>query len=300
MRRTQRKIRSRRRATSTGPDKQHTEKLDGQLGWRVDLTWAELQSELAELPARYGGSDGNEIAEEGWHGPALVETLKSMAHGSPELAQEAEAGFVEALDACMADTDGAVTREAGPVGSYPNVPAFVQGRPDSMWGAGEDIGLGPVRLFVGIGCQSGVSHEQMLKRGIAIAALAYAMQSVRPVELWICYMSKAGEGKNHLIFQCRLAIAPLDLSLVSVAVAATGIGRRVLRFGKSMHEYGGFSTITATSAFELGPEDLYFPNVVPGDLAKLDADPLAFILSQVNDQKDCRLSTRGRADKHGY
>ena len=280
------------------PDKRHTEELDGQLGWRVDLTWAELQERMKALDD--GTPEGNEIAEDGWHGPALKVTLEQMAHGSPELAQEAEQGFVEALDACMADTDGEIVREAGPVGSYPNVPAFVQGRPDSMWGSGEDLGLGPVRLFVGIGCQAGVSHEQMLKRGIAIAALAYAMQSVRPVELWICYMSRGRNGRNHMIFQCRLAIAPLDLSLVSVAVAATGIGRRVLRFGKSFHEYGAYSKVSAKAAFQLGPEDLYFPNVVPGDLAKLDADPLAFILAQVENQEDCQLSTQGRADKHGH
>ncbi len=267
----------------------HSETHKGGKGWRVDLTWPELQEKIEET----GREEGSYYTEDGWCGPEISVTLESMRNGSRELATEAEAGFVDALASCMADTDGAVNREAGPVGSYPNVPAFCQGRPDSMWGTGEEEGLGPIRLFVGIGCQADVSHATMLKRGVAIAALAYAMQSVRPVELWICYMS-AG-GANHLLFQCRLAIAPLDLSMVAVAVAATGIGRRVLGFGS----YGGYSTISAQSAFNLGPDDLYFPNVVPGDVAELDSDPLAFILGQVETQEDCQLSTQARSNKRG-
>lgn len=259
--------------------------------WIVDLTWPELQTAIKALDD--GTGDGDGVAEEGWHGPQIDETLGKMKHGDKELAKQAERGFVEALDSCMADTDGEETREAGPVGSYPNVPAFVQGRPDSMWGRGETEGLGPIRLFIGIGCQADVSHEQMLARGVAITALAYAMQSVRPVELWICYMSLGADGR-HLVFQCRLAIAPLDLSVVSVAVAATGIGRRILRFGRTMHEYGGYSTIPADVAFKLAPDDLYFPNVLRQDLAALDASPLKFILGQVETQEQCQLSTMAR------
>lgn len=274
----------------------HTEEIEGSLCWRVDLTWEELEARLAQFGTRTS-QDARKIAAEGWHGPELSKTLADMRHGSPELAQQAEAGFVEALDSCMADTEGEETRESGPVGSYPNVPAFVQGRPDSMWGRGEDEGLGPVRMFVGIGCQADITHEQMLARGVAIAALAYAMQSVRPVELWICYATKGTHGSrpsHHLVFQTQLAIAPLDLSLVSVGVCATGIGRRVLRFGKTMSEYGEFASISATAAFNLGPDDLFFPNVVPGDAPKIDKSPLGFILEQVRTQDQCQVSTLAR------
>lgn len=219
---------------------------------------------LAELVSAYERPYGSSSENREWFGGDSREELASkMAHGEPDVAAKAESMFSEVLDALMPQTDDGYRNQrcSSPVGSFPNVGAFLAGRPDSMFGTEAQDELGPVSLYIDLGCQAHVERESMLARGLAISALAYALQTIRPVELYLVHLSADDYGE-HLATKCRLGVSPFDLTQVATAVSHIGIGRRLLTDPEQSGVktlYGNFASMSATEVFGLGPGDVYFP-----------------------------------------
>ncbi len=253
---------------------------------------------LRELVSRYPADTRYDTTFfDGMH-PESMAAL--MGKGEPELHVQAEKLFGDVLSALMPETDEGfnVQRVASPVGSFPNVGAFLAGRPDSMFGVEPQDELGPVRLFVDLLCQQTLERPAMLARGLAIAALAYALQTVRPVELYLTTISRQGGRGNHLGVICRMGVSPFDLTSVATAISHTAIGRMLLHDPDHPHDeiYGSFSILDPRKTFKLEDGDVYFPALREYEQDAWKNDPVSAMRGQCADQLDCLVPCETRGD----
>lgn len=247
-----------------------------------EFSWEELQTEvLAYGKAHVGDNDK-------WLGGSSQDLADRMRKGDPELADRAEGMFSDALEAVLPSTEGGIgERESSPVGAYPNVPAYLQGRPDNMFHHEPAEDLGMFRLFVDISSSAVVGEPAMLARGLACAALVYAIQMSRPVELWIVAgVQKSGSGK-HFYAKHRIGLAPLDLSRVALAVSSIGLGRRMYAFHgetnpEAYHrEYGGNPSRPDRELLGLADADAFVPFIGASQEAAILDDPMGWVLARM-------------------
>lgn len=253
------------------------------------------------LTAMVEASDDHDVE---WHGGTSAEIASTMRKGDAELAKAAEKDFDKCLGVIMPEAVGEIMdRDTGPVGCFPNVPAFIQGRPDSMWRQTWEEAPSLCRIYVQANVQADATPEAARMRGVAVAALAYATQTHRPVELyWFAMNRRRGAAKaaklpgvSHLITCLRLGTAPLDMSRIAVALARVGIFRKSLRRVAGTM-FGGYSDLRPETVFDIGPDDVVIPAVHHGDVSAINNDALAWVLARVADQEGSRRSTfeRGR------
>jgi hypothetical protein len=138
----------------------------------------------------------------------------------------------------------------------------------------------------------------MLNRGIACAALAYAVQTTRPVELyWFAvnsgYNSRKGGGR-HQLSTVRLPTAPLDLDRAGTLFSRVGIFRHSMSRGPGRTSFGGYSKRPPSDLFDLTPQDIIIPAVTHRDVSAVQKDALGWVKFQLESQDQARLSTSER------
>jgi hypothetical protein len=120
-------------------------------------------------------------------------------------------------------------------GAMPSVPHMLGGDPMHMRRRKpETMNRGKIRLFVNVVVSAGISDSELQARGAAVAALAYNLSTVRPVELWaIGTMNEdkdySTDESNYHIPCIRIAANPLDPNRVA-ALLAHPAGARALMF----------------------------------------------------------------------
>ena len=120
-------------------------------------------------------------------------------------------------------------------GAMPSVPHMLGGDPLHMRRRKpEKMNRGKIRLFVNVVVSAGISSTQLQARGSAVAALAYNLSTVRPVELWaIGTMNEdknySEDADNYHIPCIRIAANPLDPNRVA-ALLSHPAGARALMF----------------------------------------------------------------------
>lgn len=94
-------------------------------------------------------------------------------------------------------------------GVFPSVPAYLAGEPEDMYRQVEDYNEHtPIRIWIGLTSSYGVGHQELIKRGAALAAFAQALSEVRPVSL-TPYVLLGG----HLLYGARCgALISWDLT----------------------------------------------------------------------------------------
>lgn len=104
--------------------------------------------------------------------------------------------------------------EAGMVGFMANVPAALAGQPYDMWNivnSEEQSITTPLNIYVETLVSAGVSHHQLIQRGVCILAFVLAMSNIRPVELYtICIGQPYGATTGGIM--CRVPSKPIDLA----------------------------------------------------------------------------------------
>lgn len=260
--------------------------------------WDSLQDRYRDISPK-GTTDTN------WLGGTATDLLEKMRTGDEALAERAEDMFDRALSICLEIvTEGAPVRSCSPVGAYPNVPAYLAGHPANMYTTRPTEGLGPIRILANMFCWAGVRSDEQLERGMAITALAYAMQTVRPVTLALAGIGQDSYGSNgHNVIDVNLDTTPLDLSRVVVAMSHIGIGRRLITYRKPDGDCataGRFGEMHQTEAFDLAPEDIYIPLLIPQDVDRLrngTVDAMDWVLECAADQDTSRLADTKRDDR---
>lgn len=126
------------------------------------------------------------------------------------------------------------TINASVVGGSPRVGRYLAGSPNCMNRLEYPISNeGPVRIFTDLSCIGGAIggtgdlEQRQVGRGVAILALARAVQKLRPVELWATTQGTARTrcGQDvHTIFAIRIGIAPFDVGAASRALCDPFMG----------------------------------------------------------------------------
>lgn len=173
-------------------------------------------------------------------------------------------------------------------GAMPSVPHMLGGDPMHMRRKKpEMINRGRIRMFVNIVVSAGVSEQQLMNRGAAIAALAYNLSTVRPVELWAIGTmdepKKASRPEDDYNIPCiRLAANPIDPNRIA-SILAHAVGARALMFNlrsvaknESIHwAWADYSVQCNADKFKermtpilnLEKDDIVLPGGMLGDIA---------------------------------
>lgn len=241
---------------------------------------------LGKAEANAMGSDTE------WYGGKLpLELVDYLSRGDDKLAGSAESTFDSVLAELLPDTEGGFPiRVAAPVGAFPNVGAFLAGRPDSMFGYEPAPEMGPVKMVIELTCSAGTEHKDMLARGVAFIGLAYALQTIRPVEVYAGISHATHSGEFEHATAVRVSSTPLDLSRLAAITTATGAGRYLIKDPETGIEQGGWPETTPDKLFDLGPDDIYLPG--PKFKQAWQTDPIGTLKAQIGDQVSALLSPR--------
>lgn len=235
-----------------------------------------------------------------WYGCDREELVAKMTNPAPGVALDAEKEFDKFLDLMLPEQmDLVLDRDTSPVGATPCVPAFISGRPDSMWRGVWDEAPPLCRIYVQANCHASTKPEDQRTRGMLCAAFAYAVQTRQPVELfWFALnsgYSRKGPRTGHKLSAIRLGTAPLDMSRVATLFGEIGIFRHSME--RRRYAFGGYSKLKPEEVLEIGPDDIVIPALHHNDLERLREDPLHYIRGVIQDQENARLSTQERSNR---
>lgn len=149
--------------------------------------------------------------------------MDNLATGRPDLVSEAQ----KLMDELSLELDTPRrTWKPSIAGAYPSVPAYLSGMPESMFTLTpswrEDS---PIRVWLGVTSSASITSEQLLRRGVALAAFAMALSETRTVTLTPYILSSSvGHGRDAYI-SWDLQTSPLVLSEVCASLADVAVIR---------------------------------------------------------------------------
>jgi hypothetical protein len=173
-------------------------------------------------------------------------------------------------------------------GSYPIVPNFLAGVPETMMRRQLEVSdRAPVTLWVCVTSSGGIETEQMEARGIAIMALAMALSQTRAINIRL-FSGLSGPRQNHIVSVDLLQ--PFSLAQAAFMLSSQGFARGLTYdyLNRATNSGGGWpKSVTHGSYSErcqqwrallpIGEQDIVFPHIFMGDPDI--ADPIGYCKS---------------------
>lgn len=183
-------------------------------------------------------------------------------------------------------------------GAYPVVPEFLAGVPNPMRRRVQVASdKTPVRIIIDLNSSMSVSADVLLKRGLAVLALAMGLAQERAVELWgLVSLARVNENTDDqagIMWCIACSGEPLDLSRVAASLASPAFCRGAgyalccehLRANVTCRGLGGRDgdrhERQAREALGLTPDDVFIRPVDASD--PLVTRPVEFIQKQLAD-----------------
>lgn len=229
-----------------------------------------------------------------------TECLAYIARGASAAEQAPAVKLLEKIDA---STHGRKKVQAMPsvAGERVNMGAYLRGEPQNMRRRVRvEHERSPIRVCLELIVSAGVSHDQLARRGAAIAALAVRLAEVRPVELWVSWGNMAS-SHTSVCGRVRLDTTPLSMANAVAVMASPMFCRGILfgemwRQGKATSEnslpwaFGYPSDADRTrklrAALQLEPQDIFIPGGHLTEAAQFMADPVAWVNSYLDSQRE--------------
>lgn len=283
---------------------------------RVNLEWHECADYLNEYMEPLGGNESWEYPRgqrrsQRWHGGSWKTMQSRLRKGDLEGLDKVD----ELLDLVESTLDlFGVGPEWMPsvVGSSPRVAAYLQGAPNAMNRYVPDQSpRGALNIWIGTAVSASVSRADLAKKGVACVALARAVSTYRPVNVYAYDNSGVyktlpnGRRESHdVLTAVRMPTSPLDLSSLMACVSTISTSRgffhnaahvavgnkakpeAVQRYGRPYDDIA-FSRATVAELLNPGPDDLVVANSYGPDLRECLRSPMAWI------QKQMRLALKG-------
>lgn len=120
-------------------------------------------------------------------------------------------------------------------GFIPNVPALVAGHPEGMFKRqyieSPNV-VTPLTVYVDVIVSGGLTHTELIKRGVACLAFVLAMETIRPVDLYTVQCT-TGRSDKAYITTTKIASRPMDLGRAVWMLTNPSYARRLAFTGCS-------------------------------------------------------------------
>jgi hypothetical protein len=269
---------------------------------QVHKTFASLQELFV-----YAKRGNYNSSESRWAGGDIQSAVESARAGTlvQDRSIKAAMSLMEKIDASFRDRE---TQAWLPsiAGAYPIVPEWLMGRFDSMRARTViETDVAPVRIFCEVSVSAGVSHEELERRGTAMAALVTRMSEERPVELHMFSSMYFPSNETTVLWNVQLDSHPVSLNQVLMTFAETAFIRAInfstgygickengrskigssIGWGYGAPSNGGSRENKLRELMELQPKDVLIQGGYLPDAALMNSDPVAWVHKQLEQQR---------------
>lgn len=244
---------------------------------------------LRTIPTQYNCREGS------WCGASTDQGIKTLEQGDSSRLAKAQA-IIDKLDLAHIFSNDVPVLEPCIAGFIPNVPAAIAGHPEAMFRRGfvESPSVSaPLAIYIEVSVSEGVSHDQLIARGVAVLAFALAMEQVRPVDVYAVALSGKGERPGIYGSVTKIASRPMDMSR-AVWMLTDATYARQLHFTAGNYLSGCTTTghvpwaYSFDSAYEgkvrklleLQPDDVFMKGGYLFDTLMLN-DPVAWVRAMI-------------------
>jgi hypothetical protein len=269
------------------PDRDHIVRLDSPEAY---AEWFETNN-VRETHHTKGNS---------WGGDSYNSNINKLRVGDETLVSEAEK-IIDKMQEQEVFTVGTPIMQSSIVGSIVNVPAAIMNHPKSMFRRviSETSNLNaPLTIYIEVVVSAGVSHKELMNRGIAVLAFCMAMQAIRPIEVYTvnCGGTNQSGCAGTIV---KIASQPLDLARAAWMLTNPGYARS-LAFASIQHVHSftgawawnhypdgpnGKYVQSMREMLGMNPEDIFMNGAFLGDELCLK-DPVAWVQMMIKKHTD--------------
>lgn len=245
---------------------------------------------MRSIPRSYHAHDVS------WAGGTVENNIQRLEQG--ELKNMARAkDIVSKIDVADLLTQNQRLLETNIAGFVPCVPAYLSGQPETMFDLIETeqrAPITPIRIVIETNVRSYVTHEQILNRGLSIAAFVMALNTIRPVELYTLGANAADRGPgSYGAYGCMVKVfdSYMDISKALFMLCEVGFARAInlTAVGYLLNDPGftGWSVFrkkrgaadydaAVKELLDLGPDDVFLCGAAISNGLVL-TDPIAWV-----------------------
>ena len=188
------------------------------------MTIGELPAFLAASPMHLRKSSNDSFYGNGWNYSIDKLTSGDMSN----------VAAAEKILGQMSDAELFTIGQPLPVRSYwgsvPNIGAAIAGQPKTMYRRkrSENQAINtPISIYVDCIVSAGLSHNEIVNRGVAILALVMALNKIRPTSLYFVGIDN-GVFKGSVVgMAVKMDTTPIDLGRATFALTSTEYARMV-------------------------------------------------------------------------
>lgn len=232
-----------------------------------------------------------------WGGGVSADCAKVLVNGDTSNLAKAQE-ILDKLEVSDLLTNNITVLENAVAGFVPNVAAYIAGQPETMFDLQQQEQPNvnaPIRVFIETTVSSGISHQQLLARGIATLAFVMAMNTIRPVELYTISAVMDNNRSATYGYAVKLASHPLDLARAVWMLTSPGFARAIMfstcsHMSKTMCTFGPWPFNSDPTkdeyvdmmrrTFDMQPEDIYIKGGYLFDHDMLN-DPIKWVNDMV-------------------
>lgn len=210
-----------------------------------------------------------------WSGDSWERSTHCLVNGTKEYVTDAQKIIDKMADESIFSMQQPVL-ETSMVGFLPNIGNYMAGQPNDMFNivhSEEENVTTPLNIYVDTIVSGGLSHKEIMARGIAVLSFALAMSNIRPVEVYACSICHPSGGMTGGTI-CRIPSKPFDMERAAFMLCDPSYARRLSFVGIGDQGNGSHQSIswawhgTPTDAsyenkmrqlMDMQPQDVYIP-----------------------------------------
>lgn len=188
-----------------------------------------------DSPEAYADFIAHDVPRSTWNrqdnfcGERMDAALGYLRNGHTKYLDAAQRIMSQLGDAQVFTSSVPVLR-ADVAGIIPNVPGLLAGHPQGMFARHfeESPSLAaPMSLYVETTVSAAVSHDQLIKRGVAMMAFTLAMEAMRPVDLYTVSFCSHSSAPGEYGVVCKIASRPMDIGRAVYMLTDPSFNRRL-------------------------------------------------------------------------
>lgn len=163
-----------------------------------------------------------------WAGFNWGQSIDALNNGTKKYVNEAQA----IIDKMTVDNLFSMEQpiiESSVVGFAPNIGAYLAGHPMDMYNivsSENESVITPINIYVDVIVSGGLTHKELIARGVAILGFALALSAIRPVEIFACSICLPSRGITGGTV-CRIPSKPIDMERAAFMLCDPAYARRL-------------------------------------------------------------------------